>query len=64
MDRHAHEQAYLLFLYNPIPLYAVNRAVRLVPYATTWTRLADTSVDGPALVAAQGKQQEMRPERG
>jgi hypothetical protein len=22
----------------------VNRAVRLVPYATTWTRLADTSL--------------------
>ena len=44
MDRHSHEQAYLLFLYNPIQLYAVNRAVQFVPYATARTRLADTSL--------------------
>jgi peptide/nickel transport system substrate-binding protein len=44
MERHTHEQAYLLFLYKPVLLYAVNRAVQLVPYATSWTRLADTSL--------------------
>ncbi len=44
MERHTHEQGYVLFLYNPIRLYAVNRGVQLVPYATTWTRLADTSL--------------------
>lgn len=44
MERHTREQAYLLFLYRPIRLYAVNRAVEFVPYATSWARLADTSV--------------------
>jgi ABC-type transport system substrate-binding protein len=44
MERHASEHAYFLFLYNPIRLYAVNRAVTFVPYANSWTRLADTSV--------------------
>ena len=32
MERLTHEQAYLLFLYNPIKLYAVNKAVEFVPY--------------------------------
>jgi ABC-type transport system substrate-binding protein len=32
MERHAHDRAYFLFLYNPISLYAVNKAVELVPY--------------------------------
>jgi peptide/nickel transport system substrate-binding protein len=31
MERHTHEQAYFLFLYNPIQLYAVNKAVRFAP---------------------------------
>jgi peptide/nickel transport system substrate-binding protein len=44
MERHTHEQAYFLFLYNPIRLYAVNRNVRFVPYPISWTRLADTSL--------------------
>ena len=32
MERHTHDQAYFLFLYNPIGLYAVNKAVEFVPY--------------------------------
>jgi ABC-type transport system substrate-binding protein len=43
MERHTHEQAYFLFLYNPVRLHAVNRGVKYVPYAG-WTRLAETSV--------------------
>jgi ABC-type transport system substrate-binding protein len=44
MERHTHDQAYFLFLYNPIQLDAVNRAVAFVPHATTLLILADTSV--------------------
>jgi len=43
MERHTHEQAYFLFLYKPIQLYAVNKAVAFMPYAT-WFNLAETSV--------------------
>jgi mono/diheme cytochrome c family protein len=42
MERHTHEQAYFLFLYNPDQLYAVNKAVKFVPPATTLLALADT----------------------
>jgi peptide/nickel transport system substrate-binding protein len=31
MERHTRDQAYFLFLYNPIQLYATNNAVRFVP---------------------------------
>jgi ABC-type transport system substrate-binding protein len=44
MERHTHAQAYFLFLYNPIQLYAVNTAVEFVPYVTTILNLAETSV--------------------
>jgi ABC-type transport system substrate-binding protein len=44
MERHTHDQAYFLFLYNPIQLYAVNKAVEFVPYQTTILNLAETSV--------------------
>ncbi len=44
MERHTSEQAYFLFLYSPIQLYAVNRAVEFVPYVTAWLILAETSV--------------------
>jgi peptide/nickel transport system substrate-binding protein len=44
MERHTHDQAYFLFLYNPIQLYAVNKAVEFVPYVTTILNLAETSV--------------------
>ena len=44
MARHTSEQVYFLFLYNPIQLYAVNKAVELVPYVTTLLNLDETSV--------------------
>src|SRR5215471_17147296 len=44
MERHTHEQAYFLFLYNPIQLYAVNKAVEFVPYASTILNLDETGV--------------------
>jgi ABC-type transport system substrate-binding protein len=44
MERHTHDQAYFLFLYNPIALYAVNKAVDFVPHVTTILNLAETGV--------------------
>jgi len=44
MERHTHEQAYFLFLYSPIKLYAVNKAVTFVPYVTGNLLFAETSV--------------------
>jgi len=44
MERHAHDQAYFLFLYNPIKLYAVNKAVEFVPYINTTLNLSETWV--------------------
>jgi ABC-type transport system substrate-binding protein len=43
LERHASEQAYFLFLYNPIQLYAVNKAVNFVPYVNVLI-LAETAV--------------------
>jgi len=43
MERHTQDQAYFLFLYNPIQLYAVNKAVEFVPYVT-FLNLAETGV--------------------
>jgi ABC-type transport system substrate-binding protein len=43
-QRHTHDQAYFLFLYNPIKLYAVNKAVEFVPYVSTTLKLAETAV--------------------
>ena len=43
MERHTSEHAYFLFLYNPIQLYAVNKAVEFVPYRT-FLNLAETGV--------------------
>jgi peptide/nickel transport system substrate-binding protein len=43
MERHTHNQAYFLVLYNPIQLYAVNKAVTFVPYVTM-LNFAETSV--------------------
>lgn len=43
MERHTHDQAYFLFLYNPIQLYAANKAVTFVPYANA-LKFAETSV--------------------
>ena len=44
MERHTHDQAYFLFLYNPIQLYAVNKAVDFVPYANGILNLSETAV--------------------
>jgi peptide/nickel transport system substrate-binding protein len=44
MERHTSEHVYFLFLYNPIKLYAVNKAVEFITYVTTHLILAETSV--------------------
>jgi peptide/nickel transport system substrate-binding protein len=44
MERHSRDQAYFLFLYNPIGLYAVNKAVQFVPYVSPLLNLVETSV--------------------
>jgi peptide/nickel transport system substrate-binding protein len=44
LERHTHDQAYFLFLYNPIGLYAVNKAVEFVPYKNAILNLTETSV--------------------
>jgi ABC-type transport system substrate-binding protein len=44
MERHIHDQAYFLFLYNPIKLYAVNKAVEFVPYINATLNLTETAV--------------------
>jgi peptide/nickel transport system substrate-binding protein len=44
MERHTSEHAYFLFLYSPIQLYAVNRAVEFVPYVSARLILAETLV--------------------
>ena len=43
MERHTRDQAYFLFLYNPIQLYAVNKAAAFVPYVNM-LNLAETTV--------------------
>ena len=43
MERHTRDQAYFLFLYNPIELYAANKAVAFVPYVNM-LNLAETAV--------------------
>jgi len=44
MEQHTRDRAYFLFLYNPIQLYAVNKAVKFMPYVTTRLILHETSV--------------------
>ena len=44
MERHTRDQAYFLFLYNPIKLFAVNKAVEFVPYINTMLNLSETAV--------------------
>jgi hypothetical protein len=44
MERHTRDQAYFLFLYNPIKLFAVNKAVAFVPYINTVLTLDETGV--------------------
>jgi peptide/nickel transport system substrate-binding protein len=44
MEQYTRDQAYFLFLYNPIKLYAVNKAVEFVPYVSTILALDATGV--------------------
>ena len=44
MERHTRDQAYFLFLYNPIGLYAVNKAMEFVPHVPTLLGLTEVSV--------------------
>jgi ABC-type transport system substrate-binding protein len=44
MEQHTRDQAYFLFLYNPIGLYAVNKAVEFAPHVTTLLYLTGTTV--------------------
>ncbi|HXH14426.1 MAG TPA: ABC transporter substrate-binding protein, partial [Alphaproteobacteria bacterium] len=44
MEQHTHDQAYFLSLYNPVALYAVNKAVEFVPYVSTILNLDETGV--------------------
>lgn len=43
MERHTRDQAYFLFLYNPVQLYAVNKGVQFVPYVAN-LNFAETSI--------------------
>ena len=44
MEQHTHDQAYFLFLYNPIALYAVNKAVEFVPHVSTLLSRTEVAV--------------------
>lgn len=44
MERHSSEHAYFLFLYNPIQLFAINKAVEFVPYRVPILILNEASV--------------------
>jgi peptide/nickel transport system substrate-binding protein len=44
MERYTRDQAYFLFLYNPIALYAVNKDVEFVPYVSTMLKLDESRV--------------------
>jgi peptide/nickel transport system substrate-binding protein len=44
MERHTRDQSYFLFLYNPIALYAVDKAVEFVPYVSTMLKLDASGV--------------------
>jgi peptide/nickel transport system substrate-binding protein len=58
MERYTAAQAYFLFLYNPIQLYAVNKAVELVPYVSTLLNLDATSVTEQHWSVRQSAKQE------
>jgi hypothetical protein len=44
MEGHTRDRAYFLFLYNPIQLFVVNKAVEFVPYVNTHLYFVDTGV--------------------
>jgi ABC-type transport system substrate-binding protein len=59
MERHTSEQAYFLFLYNPIQLFAVNKAVEFVPYRTSILMLHETSVTDQHWSVREGRKANM-----
>jgi peptide/nickel transport system substrate-binding protein len=61
LERHTHDQAYFLFLYNPIALYAANKAMAFVPYASTLLNLAGTAVTAEHWSARQTAAQQGQP---
>ena len=58
MERHTHDQAYFLFLYNPIQLYAVNKAVEFAPHVTGLLNLPETFVTEQHWSVRQGAMKE------
>jgi peptide/nickel transport system substrate-binding protein len=44
MEQYIYDQAYHLFIYSPISLYAANKEVNLIPQKSLWLRLKETSV--------------------
>jgi peptide/nickel transport system substrate-binding protein len=44
MQKYIYDQAYSLFIYSPLTLYAVNKEVKFVPQKSLWMRLKETSV--------------------
>ena len=44
LEHHVHDQAYMLFLYNPILLYAVNKTVTFMPSRTHLLFFVDSSI--------------------
>jgi len=47
MERHTHEQAYFLFLYNPIGLYAARKTIKFIPRVDGVLIFNETSVTKP-----------------
>ena len=44
MVDYVYEQAYSLFIYSPLMLYAVNKEVNFVPFPSNFLRLKEISV--------------------
>ena len=44
MEKYLYDSAYVVFIYNPLDLYAVNKEVNFVPQKFRSLRLKDTSV--------------------
>jgi peptide/nickel transport system substrate-binding protein len=58
MERHTAEHAYFLFLYSPIGLYAVNKAVQFVPHVPGILNLTETWVTEEHWSVRQGATQQ------
>jgi uncharacterized protein (DUF952 family) len=57
MERHTREQAYFPFLYSPIGLYAVNKAVEFVPHVNRLLHRGETAVTDEHWSVRQGAMQ-------